>query len=423
MQYYAIRVVNLALAVLWSFGLVSVLIRTMMLDDYALTAIVTGIGSYLLTIDVGFSSIVYARIRKEFLGSSGTPDYSIAWRMLRFYAAIALLANFVFATVLFSFELGSDGVRLGLVIHFAALSCALPWTIVRVAAAATERYMIFESTEAVRRLISLVLVFLILAGMSFTEFALLSLLTWGGTFAFALYLVPLWQAPEKPPLRVQIRLLMADVGQAWSAGTFSLLDAMVYNFPYFFVPAVFYLPSASVAFDTFFKVLRFGASAYLASTEAMLPAQTRALQHGDKRGLIRHTGMGMALGMLPMVAGVLTVTLFGDIAFRLLLKDAGMIPESVRICMAVTLVMMLVQTASGNLLINTGQAKALARIARGIASSMAVWCLVIVETGWNFQVFLVGWTCVYLVGAIAYGCLVISKISQISLKASSRGFW
>lgn len=408
MRYYLLKAANLALTSAWSFALIFVLVRVLPLADYANVAVVTGLGGYVLAVNLGFSTVVYANLRRNFLEHGPAEERAISIATLVLYAGFAGLAALIFWACVFGLPIGSPGIRLALAVHFTALSCALPWTIVRVSAAAVDRFMAFELIELARRALALVLVIAMLFGLSFLGYAALSLLLWLAAFAATYPIMGgLWRGVR---LDEGMRRLRNDIRAIRHTGVFSALETAIYNFPYMFVPFLYGASSAVVAFDTFYKIVRFGASAYLASAEATLPAQTRALHEGDRGRLAGRTAMALGLGALPMIVGILAVTVFGDFTFGHLLKKAGLIPETTRIAMGVMLAAMLIQTISGNLLVNTGKAALLARLSWVIAAGLALFSAAVMIFHLPFSTFILGYAAVYAAGAVAYGALLTWKM-------------
>lgn len=426
MHYYAIRAVNLALATAWTFALVAVLVRTLGKDDYALVAVVSGLGGYLMLADFGFSSVVYAKTRKRVLEGEEQSDLGMSFRFLLFYAFLSATATALFAALITLGQYGSPELRAALILHFAGLVCALPWAIVRVTAAATDRYMLFESVEMTRRLLALLLVVAIWSGLSFFGYALLTLTLWLISFTTLLWFVPILSAFRsedgiKP--RVLLRDLGLDIRNGRSAGAFSVLDGFVYNFPYLVVPSLFGTASSVVIFDMFYKVLRFGASAFLAASEAMLPKQTAALLSGDKPTLKQFTMLSLALCAVPAMIGGALAILFGDIIFGAILNDDSLISLDINICMAVALGAMAVQTVAGTLLVNTGQQRDLSRIAIGVVSTMAIFSMAVYAVDLSFTMFIIGWTAIFSCGALAYMGLLIMKLRRLPQSTAQLRFW
>ncbi|MCI3132738.1 hypothetical protein [Phenylobacterium aquaticum] len=411
MFYYLLKAANLVLTSVWSFTLIFVLVRVLPIADYANVAIVTGLGGYVLAVNLGFSTVVYSTLRKNYLTQGPQEEASISLATLVLYGSVAVLAATIFWGCVYLIPIGSGPMRGALVIHFAALACALPWMIVRVSTAAVDRYIAFESLEMVRRALALALVIAMLFGVTFKWYAILSLALWAIAFLATLPIMTrIWTGTT---LRVGFRHLRREIVAVKSTGTFSLLETIIYNFPYLFVPILYKSSTAIVSFDTFYKIVRFGASAYLASAEATLPAQTRAHHEQDGGRLLRLTTYAILLAAIPMALGVISVTIFGDITFGNLLKKAGLISTSTRISMALMLIAMLFQTISGNLLINTGNAAALARISWSIAGALGLFSIVVAAIHSPFSTFIIGYSTIYCFGAAGYTLLLLAKIQAL----------
>lgn len=421
MKYYILKATNLALTSIWSFALIYVLVRVLPLADYATVAVVTGLGGYVLAVNLGFSTVVYSTLRRNFLAQGPREESSVSSATLVVYGAIAVVAAIVFCACVYLLPIGSKPMRSALAIHFAALACALPWMIVRVSTAAVDRYVAFEAIEMGRRTLALALVIAMLFGLNFKFYAILSLSLWACAYvATAPLLMTIWTGTR---LTTGFQQLRRDIVAVRNTGAFSILETAIYNFPYIFVPMNYTSASTTVSFDTFYKIVRFGASAYLASAEATLPAQTRALHANDGEKLLRLTINAAALAAPATIVGILSVTVLGDYTFGHLLNKAGLIPTSTRYAMAIMLIAMLFQTVSGNLLINTGKAAALARLSWWIAGALGAFSIGVAALRLPFSTFIVGYSSIYACGAIGYALLLYLRIQSLKLSRIDSSDW
>jgi hypothetical protein len=413
MAYLALKIANFTLATIWSLTLTFVFIRVLRIDDFAVVAIITGLGGYVLAANMGFQSVVYARVRSHFLSASRDHGSEIAFTSLVAYAAIAIASVALVGGWIHVAGIGSADIRVALVAYFAGVACGLPWTIVRATTAATDRYRVFEIIELARRLSAICLVGLLYIGMDFSTYAWLGLLSWAAAFSLALPLMSGTWVRGLDSLGEGVRQIKADLSLVKSTALFSALESLIYNFPYIFVPVFQKSTAAVISFDTFYKISRFGSTAFLAPSEAFLPQQTSAAFRRDKAALWKWITFAALVGAIPLVVGVVSVTVFGDLVFGFLLADASLIGEPERIAMAIMLCAMLFQTIAGTLMLNLGMASTLLRVASCVVLAMLILSVVAAWGQWDIGAFLLGYACVYLAGAAAYVLLGIVKVRQL----------
>jgi len=417
--YLALKAANLVLATVWSFALVFVLIRVLGHDDYATAILLSALGSYVMASDLGFSSVVYQRVRQAFLDGHGERLRPMAVTAFGLYGAIVLLAVTVIATQ--AQRLGSEPLHLAFVLYFAGFVAALPWNIVRSVAAATDNYLRYETAELLRRVLSLGSVLAMLAGMSFTAYTVTVLAIWLAAYAYALPAVTaslqlrsLKRSDWQPRL-----MLRENQRQMGSASVFSLLEFAIYNFPYLALPWLLRLPAALIPFDVFFKVTRFGAQAYQVANEGTLPASTRAIHGANPHALTRVVATSLGLSAVPCLGGALLIGFFGEPVFGLLLKDATLVTETMRWCMVAMLVCMMFQATAGTLLLNTGHAPLLMRISAMVAGCMLAMSAAAWAADASLDTFMTAYVAIFALGAVTYFAVLVVMMSRFRRTATA----
>lgn len=399
--YLALKALNLVLATALSFGLVFALIRKLPEEAYTIFILVSALGTYILATDLGFSSVVFARLRKAFLEDRIGEARPIVVGTIVIYGLVVVLAQLGFSAFLLPGRIPPDW-RLAFGLYFLVLLLPLPWNVIRAVAAGSERFLLFESVEAIRRLGMVVLILAMAKGLPFETYAWIALGLWVLAYAVLLtVMIPVVGLPSGREDWNVRKVLSESKGQLGGAGVFALCEVGVYNFPYLIIPTLFHSAAALVAFDIFYKITRFGASAYLVANEGLLPAQTRAIHQGVGRTIVRNILVCVGISALPCLIGVLAVSVFGDLVFKLLLSDAARVPVDARAGMAVVLVAMLFRAASGTLLLNTGKSELLARIALGEVVAMGLMTLACAVLNASFAQFL--WCYVAIFGAVSAG--------------------
>lgn len=409
--YLALKALNLVLATALSFGLVFALIRKLPEEAYTVFILVSALGTYILATDLGFSSVVFARLRKAFLEDRIGEARPIVMGAVTLYALIVVLAQLGFCVLLLPGRIPPDW-RLSFGLYFLVLLLPLPWNVIRAVAAGSERFLLFETVEAVRRLGMVLLVLAMTKGLSFEAYSSIALTLWA--LAYGVLLVALMPVIGLPRTREDWnvrKVLSESKAQLGGAGIFALCEVGVYNFPYFAIPLLFHSGPALVAFDIFYKITRFGASAYLVANEGLLPAQTRAIHQGAGPAIVRNIVLCLCISALPCVAGGVAVTVFGDPLFKALLGEASRVPGDARAAMAVMLAAMLFRAASGTLLLNTGKSNLLARIALGEVAAMGLLTLACGLLKAPFSDFLWGYVAVFGVVSAGY-FLLLANLSR-----------
>lgn len=414
LAYLALKGVNLLLTTALNFGLVYVLIRKLSLTDYSAFVLMTAIGSYVLAADLGFSSVVYQRVRTAFLAGRPREGLSLAVTTFGLYLCLALgTAGIAFGVLTVKDGAGGAGQVLG--VYFLALLLALPWMIVRSTANAVDRFLVYEATEAARRMILIILAAAMVQWLPFGGYAIGGLVLWLGAYAIVLPTLgrTLGGAPTAEHWAPRAAL-KDNAAQLKRAGVFSIMEFAIYNFPYLVTPLLFGKAGhALVAFDVFFKITRFAAVAYLVPSEALLPATTRAVHEADGRKLLKLLAVVFGLSLVACLVAAIAVTVFGDKLFGLLLGGRAVISPTVRICMAVILFAMMIQAPAGLLLLNTGRSAMLARIAPTVAAAMTVMCVAVAVTHASFDTFLVGYVSIFAVGAVTYFTLLATHVRRL----------
>lgn len=414
---FVLKTLNLAVITVYSFALVYVLVRVLSLALYPTAVIMSSIGAYVMATDLGYSGFLYYRLRQSFLKGS-SEDHAVS-EVLTLYGAVTLgSALLMAAALMLLFDLPTAA-RAGLSVYFLSLVMALPWVLLRRVAAAVDLFLQFEAYELARRVFFLAMALAMLAGLPFLVFSLICLLAWAVAFAAVFRLlrsrgIPVRPSPPPAILR-HLRQNWRDVGHS---GALTVIEFAIYNSPYLAIPFLFHDKITIVAFDVFYKVVRFGGVAYGVPAETLLPSQTRAYYAGDRRGVLRTFYANLLLGAVPLAAATALVLLFGNTLFTVLLSKSGIVDESLRIAMVMMLAAMLFQNSAGTFLLSTGNYRSLSRIALLTmilvgAAMAATW-----TASLPFETFMFAYVGIYCLHALLY-CLYLWRFMKRPPPATS----
>jgi len=136
--------------------------------------------------------------------------------------------------------------------------------------------------------------------------------------------------------------------------------------------------------------------------ETVLPQQTRAMHDADAARLARATAKGVMVGLVPMVAGVIAVAIFGEQIFGAILNHGGIVSPIVRAAICAMFVFMLVQTTCQIVLIGVGKFEELAWRSCLTMAGMVVASVLMIVLHWTADTFIVAYVIVYGEGSLLY---------------------
>jgi O-antigen/teichoic acid export membrane protein len=419
--FFGLRIGSTVLATAWSFLLTYTLVRLIGLQDYAFLATVIAFASLVLQADLGISIRLFARMRQNFLDpESGSREdlRSAMATALWAYAGAAALITIVFAVSLWIWNLGPVEHRFAIVLLFAGSVLPLPWMVLRVAVNAFDHYVVTEAIDFTRRAALLALTGALAFGLPLLAYTVGFLLLWMAAL-LALFLL----AQRRIDLFSGISLkrgwqvLRADAASLVASAGLSVSDFLIYIFPYYVILLTHAEAAALVAFDMFYKVTRFGVTAYLTVTETMLPHQTRAYHTGQFRTLVRMTALSSLLCSMPCIAGAGIIFFFGEWFFSTLLGHPNIVSPHLRLAICAMLICMVVKTVSGAVLVGVGELPPLARRASLTLMAMLVFSLVSSLAGWDIDTFLAGYVFLYACQALSYLLLLPQVFQRAKLAA------
>ena len=415
--FLVLKAFNLVVITAYSFELIYVLVRILSADLYPVAVLISSLGVYIMATDLGYSGFVYYRTRQSFL-DRGAPHGSEA-EVFVLYSAITVAAALAMAIGLEVFSSIPAGLRIGLSLYFFSIVLALPWGLLRRIAAAVDLYLAFELFELIRRLFFFASAASMLAGLPLAAFGGLCLAAWAVAFTVAIGMLRrrrgmVLTTSSAAAVRQHIRLNYRNIVHS---GLLSLIEFVIYNYPYIALPLLYSDKSFIIAFDIFYKVIRFGAVSYSVAAETFLPSQTRAFYAKDTVRVMRHYRTVILLGLLPLGVSLLVLFGFGDRVFTILLSRGGVIDLSLRVSMAVMLIAMLLQSSAGTFLLGTGNYRQLSRLALISLGLMAglvagTWAL-----GLSFHSFMSVYVAIYIVHTVIYTVYMVQFLQSYAGRA------
>jgi O-antigen/teichoic acid export membrane protein len=407
LSLFALKGLNTALTAISNFVLAYVLVRTLGLGSYAVIAGLLAIAALVVQSDLGIAGLTFFKLRSHYLGEPNKreairDDQDLVVTIVTIYAAIGVIAVAMLGLALIAGVVPAKPHGVAYLLIFAGAVCALPRMALRVAVNARDGFVWTEGIDLGRRIALLGVTVAMLLGLSFVAYGALSLSMWVMSIAAMLWCAHVYGFTVKRGAFPRgLRLLRREVRGVRATVLLSSADFIISVFPYYLLSAISDA-SAIVAFDMFYKVTRFAAMSYLIGAETVLPHQTRAVHSGNGAGLGRATATGFMLGLLPMIAGVFAIALFGEKIFGVILNHNGIVTPIMRAAICAMLVFMLIQTTCAIVLIGVGKFEALARRACVTLAGMVLISTLMVLFHWSIDTFIVAYVVVYGIGSLLY---------------------
>lgn len=337
------KLANVGLAMLWGFAVTFVFVRLLPIAEFRAFLLLVAFANFTVSADFGFSSILYARLRRFRLGQGASDGFQPG--------DVAILLGFMTAVVGLGAALIGAGIASGhipthhpgLFMAFYLLSAAnIFGLLVKRALAALDHNLLWELVEMARRTLVIGVLLAALAGMPLLPSVWGQLGVTVAALLFGLLLIHRdagmrlrdW-LPRPSAVRQAWPVYMHDMG---STMLLTLSDVAAYNVPYFGIGWATHDPRPLLVFDFVFKISRALTAVIRAFTEAALPRLTAAFHEGGMErarelvGRLRWLSLGaaLALGAGLLVAGsvfsrvlfagkaVLTLTELGLLAVLLL---------------------------------------------------------------------------------------------------------
>jgi O-antigen/teichoic acid export membrane protein len=401
-----VKLVNVALILLWGFAVTYVFIRVLPLDEFRAFLLLVAFGNFTISAEFGLTSIVYARLRRYWLKGEGS-DYAPAEMGVIMGALLALIAG---ASLLLIGALATDMLSTAmptLFLLFFLLACLnLPGLLIKRALAASDANLVWEMIDCARRVVTIGLLIAVLGGLDLGLSVALQLGVTLLAFGLALGLLHRrlgmrardWSAWRVGGAHVRAHYLR-DLG---ASVAFTLSDIAAYNAPYFLIVLATREARPLLIFDFLFKMSRALSMTVRALVEAALPRITRAYHAGD--GLRFRQILWRALAGAGVVAAGAAVALLGagGWLFRELFDGKAAIGLAELALIAAGLAALSIICVSVYVQSALGRFGALLRLSLPfLAGSLASVPLAAMMTGWHFDDAFLVFYVLTLVGAAA----------------------
>lgn len=416
---------NAALTAVSNFVLAYVLVRTIGLPSYAVIAGLLAIAALVVQSDLGITGLTFFKLRFHYLRETSKreasqDDQDLVVAIVAIYVAISAIAVAILGIALISGVVPVEPHGIACFLIFAGAVCALPRMPLRVAINARDGFVWTEGVDLGRRVALLGVTIAMLLGVSFASYGALSLFVWLASIVVLIWLARSYGFRlQSGAFRRGSLLLRLEFRGVRSTALLSAAEFIISIFPYYLLSATSDA-SAIVAFDMFYKVTRFAAMSYLIGAETVLPHQTRAVHGENASGLVRATAVGFILGLLPMILGILAVSMFGEKMFGIILNHNGIVSPIMRSAICAMLVFMLIQTTSAIVLIGVGKFEALAGRATITLAGMVLISALMILFHWSVDTFIVAYVAVYGGGALLYAECLYSLNKSLGQSVRSR---
>ncbi|MBI5260647.1 MAG: hypothetical protein HY852_02370 [Bradyrhizobium sp.] len=421
-SYLALKASNTAFQLVFGILTTYVFLRILSPDVFAAYILISAIGGYSSLADLGCSNLIYVNMRQAYLGGHHLgAAFEEALAALLTYCAVVLLVLFVVSALIVADVIENHGAPLNLILYLLFWLLLLPWNIVRTAANAVDLYVPFEIIELIRR--SLVTGFLVslLTGLEVRQYLIAINVVWGGCFLVAAFygrrLFRKFGAGKESIGAAVVRLYRDRLASVKAVAAFNVSAFTIYIFPYFIIPAMSFPTNALVVFDTFYKVGRFGATAYRVAGDAFLPMQTRAVHEGRTRDLMSSVAKVMAFQFVIFLVGAICLLAGSNWIFPALLNGKVEISQAIVLMMVAMLFLELIQLTLEAILINSGLFEPMAKLYVAVVSALGTVALVSYLWAWSFPLFLGVYVLVYGIGAVLHVPLFLRYLGPSRAKS------
>ena len=322
-----IKLANVGLTLIWGFAVTYVFVRALPLREFQSFLLLVAFGNFTISAEFGLTSIIYARLRRHWLGNMGLgtrQDDAGGFRLEEMgvlFLFLGLLILGGFAILLVAFALGGlhSGMPLLFLLFFLSACLNLPALLAKRTLAAVDGNFLWEALDCLRRVMTIALLLFILQGLDPRLSLALQLFVSMAVIGYAIALVHRrlgMEARHWLSFRVgggHVRLhYLRDIG---ASAAFTISEILAYNAPYFTIAAATHDARPMLIFDFFFKMSRSLSMLVRATVEAALPRITRAFHAGDSARLRQLMGRALGVALFFAVSASGALMLFGEWLF------------------------------------------------------------------------------------------------------------
>lgn len=340
-----VKLANVGLVLIWGFAVTFVFVRVLPLPEFQAFLLLVAFGNFTVSAEFGLTSIIYARLRRHWLGSGVGEDGAFRLEEMGvLFLFLGLLILGATLILLFALAAGALSTRMPLLflLFFLSACLNLPGLLAKRALAAVDGNFLWEMLDCGRRVVTIGLLLAILSGLDPRLSVALQLGVSIAVIGWAIVHVHRrlgmsarhWMAFSVGGGHVQTHYL-GDIG---ASALFTVSDIIAYNAPYFTIAMVTGEARPMLIFDFFFKMSRALSMLVRAVVEAALPRITRAYHAGESVRLRQLLGRAMLAAFL--FAAILSALLLvvGDWLFMMLFNGQASIDQADIILIVVALV-------------------------------------------------------------------------------------
>lgn len=318
-----VKLANVGLILIWGFAVTFVFVRVLPLAEFQSFLLLVAFGNFTISAEFGLTSIIYARLRRHWLGNAAAGDDG-GFRLEEMGILFLFLALLVVAgllILLLALALGGlhTAMPLLFILFFLSACLNLPALLAKRALAAVDGNFLWEGLDCLRRVATIGLLIAILFGLDPRLSLALQLAVSIAVIGYAIGLVHQrlamtrrhWFAFRIGGGHVR-RHYLRDIT---ASAAFTLSDIIAYNAPYFTIAMATGEARPMLLFDFFFKMSRALSMLVRATVEAALPRVTRAYHAGDVPRLRQLLGRAVMVALAFAIAGSVAVLLAGPWLF------------------------------------------------------------------------------------------------------------
>lgn len=339
-----VKLANVGLVLIWGFAVTFVFVRVLPLAEFQAFLLLVAFGNFTVSAEFGLTSIIYARLRRHWLGSGVGEDGAFRLEEMGvLFLFLGLLILGATLILLIALAAGALSTRMPLLflLFFLSACLNLPGLLAKRALAAVDGNFLWEMLDCGRRVVTIGLLLAILSGLDPRLSVALQLAVSIAIIGWAIAHVHRrlgmsarhWMAFRVGGGHVRTHYL-GDIG---ASALFTVSDIIAYNAPYFTIAMVTGEARPMLIFDFFFKMSRALSMLVRAVVEAALPRITRAYHAGESVRLRQLLGRAMLAAFL--FAAILSALLLvvGDWLFMMLFNGQASIDQADIILIVVAL--------------------------------------------------------------------------------------
>lgn len=369
-----VKLANVGLTLIWGFAVTYVFVRALPLREFQSFLLLVAFGNFTISAEFGLTSIIYARLRRHWLGNLGLgPGKEDAGgfrleEMGVLFLFLGLLIVGGFAILAVALALGGlhTGMPLLFLLFFLSACINLPALLAKRALAAVDGNFLWEALDCLRRVMTIALLLFILQGLDPRISVALQLCVSIAVIGYAIALVHKrlgmearhWLSFRAGGGHVRTHYLR-DIG---ASAAFTVSEILAYNAPYFTIAAATHDARPMLIFDFFFKMSRSLSMLVRATVEAALPRITRAFHAGDRARLRQLMGRALGVALFFALGASGALLLLGEWLFAKLFDGRSAIDrvdllliDGALLALAVICVSVYVQGALGRFTLLLGR--------------------------------------------------------------------